>query len=282
MAEREFKPMGIGDILDTSIKLYKGNIGRFLGAAAVVYVPLALLGAFISTLMVMHAQAATAQAVAQARAGGAVHLGSLAGVGFGGSMVMAVVFTLATMLVNAALIKMVSEAYLGRAVGIAETYSYATRRLMTVLGASLLATLVITVGYMLLVVPGVVFSLWLAFVTPVVVVEGSGAVAALKRSRALASGNLGKIFGLSLVLLVVALVVGSVFSIVEGAIIRGPGAGTVLLRTFLSQGVTTLLQPFFSACWILLYYDLRIRKEGFDLEMMAKSLGTPIPKRPSA
>lgn len=269
MAEREFKPMGVGDILDLGVRLYRSNFGRFLGVAAVVYVPLALLAALVQGVVTARMQAALEvgpEAVAEVGPGlivGGVLVGAAAGV----------VSFLGTLLVNAALIRTVSEAYLGRVVGIGETYGFVVRRLGTIIWASILTSVIVAVGFILLVVPGIIFMLWFAFVTQVVVVEGTNAVGALKRSRALASGNLGKIFILGLILWVAAVVVAGIFGWVSALIVQGPGAGAVVLRTLLDRTGTLLLQPFVSACWILLYYDLRIRKEGFDLEMMVRSLG---------
>ena len=50
----------------------------------------------------------------------------------------------------------------------------------------------------------------------------------------------------------------------------------VMARTVINQVFTTtanvLVMPISAAAMILLYYDLRVRREGFDLEMLAKSL----------
>ena len=45
----------------------------------------------------------------------------------------------------------------------------------------------------------------------------------------------------------------------------------------LTQIVQILLYPVLAVTVTLLYYDLRIRKEGFDIEMMASELGGRAP-----
>ena len=49
-------------------------------------------------------------------------------------------------------------------------------------------------GFVLLIVPGIIFSLWFYVLVPVVVLEGVTGTAALGRSRELMRGNLGKAF----------------------------------------------------------------------------------------
>ncbi len=59
---------------------------------------------------------------------------------------------------------------------------------------TLLYTLIITAGYALLIVPGIIMSMMFAVCVPVAVVEGLGPVAALKRSCELTKGYKGRIF----------------------------------------------------------------------------------------
>ena len=48
-----------------------------------------------------------------------------------------------------------------------------------------------------------------------------------------------------------------------------------VLGQAISQVIHLVLTPFFSVAWILFYYDVRIRKEGFDLEVLARSMSSP-------
>ena len=50
-----------------------------------------------------------------------------------------------------------------------------------------------------------------------------------------------------------------------------PAAGTVLPSALTSLGAI-FITPYSIIAVILLYYDLRIRKEGFDLEMLSQSI----------
>lgn len=116
-----------------------------------------------------------------------------------------------------------------------------------------------------------IFSLWFLLISPVVVLEGIGGSAALGRSRELMRGNLGKGFLLGLVVGILTAVIGGVFSALT-VLALGPYSP---LKVFLDNVFSGALLPIQTAPWILLYYDLRIRKEAFDLQKLAEALGQP-------
>jgi hypothetical protein len=70
----------------------------------------------------------------------------------------------------------------------------AARRLPRLAGASLLVTVGLIVGFVLLVVPGLVLMTWWSMYVPAVVLEGRGPRAALRRSRELVRGHGVKVF----------------------------------------------------------------------------------------
>jgi len=119
----------------------------------------------------------------------------------------------------------------------------------------------------------------LLLLEPMIVLENAGVWDAIKRSWQLLDGNVGKAFAPMLVAVVVVMVVSwivtgptqFVMAMKTGAG-QTPGQGLVMMNAILSTAVQTLLLPVTSIVTILLYYDLRIRKEGFDLEMLAADL----------
>jgi hypothetical protein len=121
----------------------------------------------------------------------------------------------------------------------------------------------------------IVFALWFVFVSQVVVLERTGAIEALGRSRKLAKGNLLRILGMSLLILLLAVIFGWGVSFAVGLVlpyVTSTYTAQTVLSSVFSGVVDLLLSPLFAAAWILLYYDIRIRKEGFDLEMLASNL----------
>jgi len=143
--------------------------------------------------------------------------------------------------------------------------------------ASILVGLIVAVGFVLLIVPGVIFLLIYAITTPAIVLEGVKAREGMRRSRSLVKGNLGKVFVILLVVAILSWIVGAVLGFGAEVLVKAAGmeaisTGAVVTKQAFSIVSDVLVMPIGAAASILLYYDLRIRKEGFDLEMLAQSL----------
>ncbi len=256
----ELKPMGVGDIFDATFKLYKARFGTFLMIALVAYLPYSLIAALFMSQVEVSATTQAKPSVTDM---------------FVSMIPLMLVLFIVLPLCQAAMIYSVSETYLGRRIGVGEAYSRALSKLPRLLGANILAGIVIFIGFICLIVPGIIFSLWFILVTAVVLLEGSGATGSLGRSKALMAGNLGKGF---LVLLVIALL-GIVVGMVMGMIMRFLPIKNAFVVQFISTMAEVIVVPIQVAPVILLYYDLRIRKEGFDLEQLAASLQLDEPEK---
>lgn len=156
------------------------------------------------------------------------------------------------------------------------------------LGTVLLAGLVIALGFPMCCVPGCFFAVFFAFTTQVCVLEGLGGTAAMGRSFELTRGYRWVVFGMWLlsVLLPIALVMVLSATIDQLLPLM---IDNLVTQSIVSQSIqqvfSLLIQPYFIVAWILLYYDLRIRKEAFDLEVLAKTMGSPagfFPEKPAA
>ena len=174
-------------------------------------------------------------------------------------------------LCSAALIENISASYLGETLPAGASYARAAPRLVPLLWTQLLAGLVIGLGYLMCIVPGIYFSLWFLVIAPVVILERTNGSTAMGRSRELMRGNVGKGF---LVMLVVGLLSG-VINAALGAVIGLIPWPHVAFRGFFENVLPALTLPIQTAPLILLYYDLRIRKEAFDLQMLSEALGQP-------
>ena len=98
------------------------------------------------------------------------------------------------------------------------------------------------------------------------------------RSKQLSEGHRWRIVGMGLCILMIGIVlgigIGALNQFLLPKLTMNPVRQAVLGQA-LQQILNLLLAPFSSIAWILLYYDLRIRKEGFDLEVLAKSMSAP-------
>ena len=243
---QDLRPMGIGDILDTTLRLYRQRFVTFLAIVLVTYVPYAIV---VALLIPQQAQ----------------NPGELNFVWIVPVLLMALIVA---PLCEAAILHNISAGYLGEDLSASSSYRRALPRLLTLILARLLVGIVIMLGFVLFVVPGIIFSLWFVLVTPVVVLEGRGGGGAMGRSRQLMKGNLGKAFLLGLVLVVLGLIVQTAVGFASELIPWPHPALGVFVGTILQA----LILPIQIAPFVLLYYDMRIRKEAFDLEALAATL----------
>ena len=121
---------------------------------------------------------------------------------------------------------------------------------------------------------------------PALVLEGLGVRAAIRRSIGLTRGRLGRVFLLVLCATMVTYAATILLQgpFIAGAMVAGPGTSTALWLNIAGAVTgtigTTLTAPFMIIGLALLYYDARIREEGFDLELSLAALdGAPAPSR---
>jgi len=98
----------------------------------------------------------------------------------------------------------------------------------------------------------------------------------MSRSKGLMKDNLGKGFTLFLLVFLMTAIltygmIGLGAVVARQAGLANETAGVAIIQLFTLVG-TVLVTPISSAATILLYYDLRIRKEGFDLEQLAQRM----------
>lgn len=291
MDAMQFEPMSVGGILDKTFTLYRRNFLRFVTIVAVVQVPVALISLIWLSLLAQGVPAARPRTQVEASepmpAGTDAAFdpgrdeepsgGTMAAFG-GGYVVLLLAAIVGNALCQAALARSVAEAYLGNETTVGQTFRFVLPKLLTLIGATLLVGLAVGVGIMLLVVPGVIFGLWLWLTTPSIVMENRGVISGMSRSKALTSGNLGKVFAVGFLATVIGIIItvpiSWITAFASGLLFRD----NVTLLTFASQfgGLVgkVLAAPIGAAAAILLYYDLRIRKEGFDLQMLAQSMAS--------
>jgi hypothetical protein len=151
-----------------------------------------------------------------------------------------------------------------------------------ILLASLLMALVVGLGFMLMVIPGIILGVGLALAIPAVVLEpGRSASGALSRSWELTRGSRWRIFGLGIVLFVLLYIpVVAISGLVAVLVPRGAGPSfaasstSTIIALAIGGLVQLFIYPLFYCVLTVTYYDLRVRKEGFDLELLASSLQT--------
>jgi hypothetical protein len=164
-------------------------------------------------------------------------------------------------IVSAAITHAVSEVYLSRSATYGESIRTGLRLFTRLVGTAILMTLLILVGLVLLIIPGLYLMFVFMLAYTVIVLEDRGGWESLKRSRELARDNVWRIVAVYLVSFVLMTVMSLVLSLVTRHI---PVAGTLI-----DAVVQAVFTAYMSAALVVLYFDIRCRKEAFDLEHLA-------------
>ena len=88
------------------------------------------------------------------------------------------------------------------------------------LGASLLVSIVVVLGMILLIVPGIIFALMFMFATMIVIDRGLGPIESMKESKRITTGYKWKLFGLGLVLTLLNIV--GLLALIVGLLVTVP------------------------------------------------------------
>ena len=285
--------MQLGEILDGSFNIYRRHFGLFmrlsliivwLPTALAVYLSVRFAGTPLAFLNVLEQHP----------------LGS-----FGLGLVFLIIWVSSSLLLKAGTIRVISDSYLGQEPELGSALRFGVAKivplLLVALSKGLLIALIAVFGALgmglvtvvgrlmgpaiggLLVVVGVVGVCWLVIwvacgygtTTPIVVLEElSSSFDAFGRSWELTRGARGKVFGT----MAVAWVIGYFLPqmVISGISSFLSAEGNPALQTFfvvLASLIGIVLAPILPCALTLLYYDLRVRREAFDLQILSEQLG---------
>lgn len=253
MSQVALKPLGFGEILDAAFTLYRRNFTAFFLTALLPLVPVVL-----AWIGVMAASSGVAAADATAV--------------YGATILLVLPYNFAaSMLIWAALVHQTAAAYTADGdPGTGAGYRRAIRRVLPLVGASILAGILVIFGFILLIIPGFLVMIALFAVGPAVILEDAGPVQALERSWALAKGAFLRIGGIWLVAALIVtlpsmalMFVGGIWAAVAGTLGSVSAEAGMQVGSVLLSALTT---PFMAACFTILYFDRRVRTEGYDVQ----------------
>lgn len=292
--------MGIADILDEAAELYRGNFALLVGIAAVIYIPYFLLMGLIpdpsidkssmdiTPLLGFVAVALFFALVMEPIVTGALtyaisdrYLGRPTSIGYCFRRILraSVFFPFMLTILIKSLIVGLPVAFIVMLIAAVAAM---------VVGVSGGGVMAVVMGVMVGGVLGIGAVVWLirlwvrfALVEPAFIIEARGIGHALRRTWYLMGGNLVKGFVVLLVAGIVASVVPQIVTMPTQMMLLPGKAGSpppsmviTVIHMVISTVAFTLMMPVMSIVTILLYYDIRIRKEGFDLELLANELDT--------
>lgn len=177
-------------------------------------------------------------------------------------------------IVGVALIIAVSDICIGLVPNVRRAYRRGFANSGRLVMTYLLMMVLFLIGFMVLVVPGLVLAVWYMFALPAVVLENFRGRAALRRSRELGRGFCWRNFGIGLLGSIIAGIMVLVISFFVGILDHLTlGNSHPLLEAILGQTISiALFAPLSSIPLVLLYYDMRARKEGYGAAQLIEDL----------
>jgi hypothetical protein len=190
---------------------------------------------------------------------------------------------------QAATVVAVSNLHLNRPATVMDSFSRVKEQVLGVMGLSLLIGLAAGAALLALIVPGVLLFIMWSLSVPAKVLENKGVLDSMSRSMDLTKGSRGRIFVIGLLIIVLTFGVSWLLQwpilIAAGVSMRGAQGMAVswrlasIVANFISQSLVGALA---TIAMSLVYYDERVRKEAFDLQLMMSTLDAPAAPRSPA
>ena len=131
------------------------------------------------------------------------------------------------------------------------SFNFTLTKLLYLLAASIITGVLILLGFVALIIPGVILSLMFSLVYPVIMLEGTGVMGSISRSRVLVSNRWLNTFVLMLLIGIIVGIANGVFVLVASPFgVIGP---------LISGVLTALITPIFAIAITLYYYSMKAR-----------------------
>lgn len=237
------RPRSTTEILDAAFLVLRARYGTLVGAYALVQAPMILGWLWMQDVL--------------------------------GEMGLRVLELSVSAVADATVVLLVSAWVNGTSRSTGAAIGLALRRLPALTGAAWGTTILIMFGLALLVLPGLLIMAGTFAVPAAIVLEGRSLRGAFRRASDLAEGQLRRLVNVLVVGVVIAWALGAALAWGLG-LVAGMLGGDERAGAALGVLGNALVLPFAGIVVTLLYYDLRIRKEAYDLELLARDL-PPLP-----
>lgn len=254
------RPRSFGEILSGALRIYLDNATKLLVIVAIVVVPLSFISALATETVASPTETTVevfGQPVTTAEPRSFIIL-------LAAALIAAAIGVMIWAVLEAAILRGAAQATIGDPVDVQASYRWGFRRFGSVLLVAVLIGLVVVGGLILLIIPGLVFLVFLSVSIPALVIEDRRGREALKRSWNLVSGHFWHAVGVILVAAIIASLVSSLISAI--------GGDNWVVRWIFAAIAQIITAPFTALVGVLLYLDLRARKEALTANVLRAEL----------
>jgi hypothetical protein len=286
MQPADLRPLSLGELLDRTFTLYRSRFLLFFGISAIPHIAVLAL----NLARFLYLPGLSLSQLPDQRSAAVPELSDIATWGIL-TMAVVVVSVAVAVVASGGTIIAAAENYLGRTITIGDALQRAVRAFFRLLGVSVVVGVVVVIGFFFLIIPGIYLACRLLVSMPTTVMEGLMPRQTLERSFALTSENAGRSFLILLMYFVLAATASALlygpFFVLTMLSRHNPEIAMVWLALGLvGQTISTVLvSPVLYISAALFYFDLRIRKEAFDLQLMmsnaSESASSPVAPQPN-
>jgi len=240
MTDVRLRARSVSELVDAAFALYRRDSNQYILVMAVATIPQLVSRLFL-------------------RSDGTMGLGLFA-------LVTGLISSFTFMIGSAAIMKLGSEVYLGEQADFSHAVGSVIPKVFALLWAGFLKAILYAIGFLVFFVGEFYVAARFFAVAAVIVLEDGGVNEAFSRSSALSNGRKRHILNTLLLVWIIYFLLSMGVSLVAN--IMGSTVVTIVLTT----AFQIVAYPIIGLTDMLLYYDCRIRGEGFDIERMAASM----------
>ena len=294
----QLRPLGMGELLDQAIRLYRRNFLKFIGIIAIIQIPVSLLQLIPSLLTISSISQPQFDFDPTAPSTGVFDLfGPAYFIGIAGTIVVGLLgFILIQGVATAALTRAIAGSYLGESLGIIEAYRKIGQAWRPLIGALILAIVVGIALFIWFLIPcvgwltglGILAFFWgviVPLIAPTVVLEHQSWNQSIRRAWDLARRRFWWVLGFVFILFIFSQIVvtgpvtliGVAFQLFVGNPLEISTTQSIIqtvLQSIIGLIFGVVYWPLQLTAITLMYFDLRIRTEGFDLTLLSTNVSS--------
>jgi len=257
-----FAPRGIGEIISGAFELYRDHWQILVGIVAVVIVPITLIQYFITDELLVRDPVVNVTTTTEGLQ--TVTVSSSGGWAILAALLATVISAVAGLVLTGAITRVTAGTLVGETPDAGQAFSFGFSKIGPILWVSLIVGLTVLGGFILLIIPGLIFLVMFSVAVPALVVEDVRGTSAMGRSWNLVKTHFWHVVGAYLIAFILAAIVSGIIT-------------AIFPSDWYMQGIagaigSIITTPFTALVLMLVYVDLRVRTEQLSPERLKSDL----------